>query len=97
MTLPVSAIRAGSVKLAAEGRSAITTPTKPIRTAVQRRQPTRSPSSSTESAVTRNRARQIECRASASGMYGHRPEEHRDFEQSRARCAEAASRAAAHS
>jgi hypothetical protein len=51
--LPPSAISAGSVKLAAEGRNAITTPQKPISTAVQRRQPTRSPSSQTESAVTK--------------------------------------------
>ena len=45
-------ISAGNVKLDDDGRSAITTPVKPTRTAVQRLQPTRSRSSSTESAVT---------------------------------------------
>ena len=50
--LPVSAISAGSVSVAAEGRSAMTTPRKPASTAVQRRQPTRSFSNSAEIAVT---------------------------------------------
>ena len=50
--LPVSAISAGSVKVAADGRNASSTPPKPTSTAVQRRQPTLSPSSMTESAVT---------------------------------------------
>src|SRR3954452_21294391 len=51
-TLPVSAISAGRVNEAAEGRSAITTPAKPTSTAVQRRQPTFSFKSSAENAVT---------------------------------------------
>src|SRR5947207_14836203 len=50
--LPVSAISAASVKLAADGRNASSTPAKPTSTAVQRRQPTCSRSSTTESAVT---------------------------------------------
>ena len=50
--LPVSAISAGSVRLAADGRNASTTPPKPTSTAVQRRQPTCSRSSTTERPVT---------------------------------------------
>ncbi len=50
--LPASAISAGQVSVAAEGRSAISTPAKPASTASQRRQPTFSPSSSADSAVT---------------------------------------------
>ena len=51
--LPPSAIMAGQLTVCAEGRSAIRTPQKPIRIALQRRQPTRSPSTSAESAVTK--------------------------------------------
>ena len=51
--LPPSAIIAGQLTVCADGRSAINTPTKPIRIAVQRRQPTRSPSTSPDSAVTK--------------------------------------------
>src|SRR5262245_6423021 len=51
--LPPSAIIAGQERVCAEGRSAISTPQKPIRIAVQRRQPTRSPSTSADSAVTK--------------------------------------------
>src|SRR3954453_10730588 len=50
--LPASAISAGKVNVAAEGRSAINTPAKPTATALQRRQPTCSPRKSAESAVT---------------------------------------------
>src|ERR1700720_3496529 len=39
-TLPTRAMQAGSVKVAAEGRNAISTPRNPISTAVQRHQPT---------------------------------------------------------
>ena len=51
-TLPISAISAGSVTLATEGRNASMTPANPMTTAVHRRQPTFSPSRTTESAVT---------------------------------------------
>ena len=50
--LPASAISAGSVKLAADGRSASSTPANPTSTALHRRQPTGSRSSMTDSAVT---------------------------------------------
>jgi len=51
--LPPSAIIAGQLTVCAEGRSAISTPPKPIRTAPQRRQPTRSRSTIADSAVTK--------------------------------------------
>ena len=50
---PVSAISTGSVKVAADGRIAISTPPKPASTALQRRQPTFSPRKSAEKAVTK--------------------------------------------
>src|SRR5215470_8139032 len=50
--LPASAIIAGPLKVCAEGLSAITTPRKPIRIALQRRQPTRSPKKVADSAAT---------------------------------------------
>jgi hypothetical protein len=50
--LPMSAISAGSVMLAAVGRKARSTPADPTTTAVQRCQPTFSPSRTTENAVT---------------------------------------------
>src|SRR5581483_8801230 len=52
LRLPASAISAGPLKVCAEGRSAMMTPRKPIRIAVQRRQPTRSPRTIADSAVT---------------------------------------------
>ena len=51
--LPPSAIIAGQLTVCADGRSAIRTPAKPIRTAVQRRQPTRSRNTIADSAVTK--------------------------------------------
>ena len=51
--LPPSAIIAGQLTVCADGRSAISTPQKPIRIAVQRRQPTCSPSTIPDSAVTK--------------------------------------------
>ena len=51
--LPPSAIIAGQLTVCADGRSAISTPQKPIRTALQRRQPTRSRSTIADSAVTK--------------------------------------------
>src|SRR5260370_40970433 len=51
--LPPSAIIAGQLTVCADGRSAINTPQNPIRIAVQRRQPMRSPSTMPESAVTK--------------------------------------------
>ncbi len=50
--LPASAIIAGPLNVCAEGRSAMTTPRKPIRIALQRRQPTRSRKNIADSAVT---------------------------------------------
>src|SRR5580704_5366286 len=50
--LPASAIIAGPLNVCAEGLSAITTPRNPIRIALQRRQPTRSPKNIADSAVT---------------------------------------------
>ena len=50
--LPPSAIMAGQLTVCAEGRSAIRTPPKPIRIALQRRQPTRSRKTIADSAVT---------------------------------------------
>ena len=51
--LPPSAIIAGQLTVCVDGRSAISTPQNPIRIAVQRRQPTRSPSTMPDSAVTK--------------------------------------------
>src|SRR5579872_5757806 len=51
--LPPSAITAGQEMVCDDGRSAISTPQKPIATALQRRQPTRSRSTSADSAVTK--------------------------------------------
>jgi hypothetical protein len=48
---PASAISAGPVSVAVEGRIAMITPTKPATTALQRRQPTFSPRNSAENAV----------------------------------------------
>ena len=50
--LPATAISAGPVNVAEEGRNTTITPTKPMRIAVQRRAPTFSPSTSGESAAT---------------------------------------------
>ncbi|MCY1248099.1 hypothetical protein D9M72_614930 [compost metagenome] len=50
--LPASAISAGRLKLSLDGSSAINTPAKPTRIAVQRRQPTFSPSRNGEAAAT---------------------------------------------
>ena len=49
---PMIEMIAGSVSVAAEGSSAMITPTKPTKIAVQRRHPTRSPSSSGDNAAT---------------------------------------------
>src|SRR4030081_353540 len=51
--LPPSAIIAGQLTVCDDGRSAITTPQKPIRIALQRRQPTGSRSTTADSAVTK--------------------------------------------
>ena len=51
--LPASAIIAGQLNACVEGRSAIMTPMKPTRIALQRRQPTFSPRKSAEAAVTK--------------------------------------------
>src|ERR1700712_5369638 len=51
--LPPSAIIAGQLTVCAEGRIAISTPQNPTRIAVQRRQPTPSPSTIPDSAVTK--------------------------------------------
>ncbi len=51
--LPPSAIIAGALMVCADGRSAITTPKKPIRIAPQRRQPTRSRRTIADRAVTK--------------------------------------------
>ena len=51
--LPPSAIIAGQLTACVDGRSAIKTPQNPIRIAVQRRQPTCSPSTMPDSAVTK--------------------------------------------
>ena len=51
--LPLSAISAGKLTACDDGRSAITTPQKPITIALQRRQPTRSLSTIADSAVTK--------------------------------------------
>ena len=51
--LPPSAIIAGQLTVCDDGRSAIRTPQKPIRIALQRRQPTRSRSTIADSAVTK--------------------------------------------
>src|SRR6476660_2541040 len=51
--LPPSAIIAGQLTVCADGRSAISTPQNPIAIADQRRQPTRSPSTSPDNAVTK--------------------------------------------
>src|SRR6266550_4105932 len=51
--LPPSAIIAGQLTVCDDGRSAINTPQKPIRTALQRRQPTRSRSTMVDNAVTK--------------------------------------------
>ena len=51
--LPPSAIIAGQLTVCADGRSAINTPQKPIRIALQRRQPICSPSTRPDSAVTK--------------------------------------------
>ena len=51
--LPPSAISAGQLTVCADGRSAISTPQKPISTALQRRQPTCSRSTIADSAVTK--------------------------------------------
>src|SRR5216683_2782299 len=51
--LPPSAMTAGQLTVCDDGRSAITTPQKPIRTALQRRQPTCSRSTIADSAVTK--------------------------------------------
>src|ERR1700694_2507328 len=51
--LPPSAIIAGQLTVGDDGRSAISTPQKPIRTALQRRQPTCSRSTLADSAVTK--------------------------------------------
>ena len=82
--LPMSAISAGSVNIAAEGRSAITTPANPTSTAVQRRQPTFSLSSNAEKRRHVDRAREIERDRVGERQVADRPEEHRDFERSRA-------------
>src|SRR5437879_4035992 len=50
--LPVSAISAGQVNVAADGRSAINTPANPTATALQRRQPTGSLRKIADNAVT---------------------------------------------
>src|SRR5262249_6670376 len=50
--LPASAIIAGPLQGCVEGLSAMTTPRKPIRIALQRRQPTRSRKTIADSAVT---------------------------------------------
>jgi hypothetical protein len=50
---PASAISAGQLTLFADGRSAISTPQKPINTALQRRQPIFSRSTMPDSAVTK--------------------------------------------
>jgi len=50
---PASAISAGQLTLSAEGRSAISTPQKPISTALQRRQPIFSRRNIPDSAVTK--------------------------------------------
>src|SRR5581483_8102917 len=51
--LPPSAIIAGQLIVCADGRSAIRTPQKPTRIAVQRRQPTSSRNTIADSAVTK--------------------------------------------
>ncbi|MGY4354453.1 hypothetical protein ACVW0J_000946 [Bradyrhizobium sp. i1.7.7] len=51
--LPPSAISAGRLTVWADGRNAISTPQKPIRIAVQRRQPTFSPRKIADIAVTK--------------------------------------------
>src|SRR6266404_607379 len=51
--LPASAIIAGQLTLCAEGCNAITTPQKPIKIALQRRQPTCSRSRTADNAVTK--------------------------------------------
>ena len=51
--LPPSAIIAGQLTVCADGRSAISTPQNPTRMAVQRRQPTCSPSAMPDNAVTK--------------------------------------------
>src|SRR5258708_31614553 len=51
--LPPSAMSAGQLTICDDGRSAISTPPKPIRTALQRRQPTCSRSTIGDSAVTK--------------------------------------------
>ena len=51
--LPPSAIIAGQLTVCADGRSAISTPQNPIRTALQRRQPTCSRSTMADNAVTK--------------------------------------------
>ena len=70
MTLPTSAISAGRVKLDDEGRNAITTPVKPMSTAVQRRQPTLSCSNGTDRAVTSSGEVKPIAEAVASGTNG---------------------------
>ena len=52
-TLPPSAMTAGQLTVCDDGRSAISTPQKPIRTALHRRQPTRSRNTIGDSAVTK--------------------------------------------
>src|SRR5437660_9439827 len=51
--LPPSAIIAGQLTVCADGRNAISTPQNPIRIAVQRRQPTFSPSAMPDKAGTK--------------------------------------------
>src|SRR5215470_9574609 len=50
--LPLTAISAGSVKLAGDGRNASTTPAKPTATAAPRRQPVLSLSTTVDNTVT---------------------------------------------
>src|SRR5271154_7227728 len=51
--LPPSAIIAGQLIVCADGRNAISTPAKPTRIALQRRQPTRSRKTTADKAVTK--------------------------------------------
>ena len=55
--LPPSAIIAGQLTVCADGRSAISTPQKPIRIALQRRQPTCSPQHDARQRGDENRRR----------------------------------------
>ena len=72
-TAPTKAARIGSMAKASTmsppGRIMISMPAKPTSTAVQRRQPTRSPSSGTASAVTNSGATKDRLMAVASGRW----------------------------